>query len=399
MLERGYIMSYNETIRLYDDDAYAVEFEAKVLSCEETTFENSAAFSLILDQTLFFPEEGGQSPDKGFINDIEVLDIQISNNIITHTIKQQIPADTTVRGKIDWTHRFNNMQQHSGEHIFSGLVHKYFGFDNVGFHLSDQIVTMDFNGTISVDEIYRIEEEVNKVISSNIPVLVSYPSKEELSTMEYRSKIEIEGQVRLITIPGYDVCACCAPHVKNTGEIGLLKVMSFQNYKGGIRISILCGFRALFAFRKKSAIVSDLVDLFTTSEENILDNVKKLKSANQDLTYKLGEANTKLLEQKIALIPDSKQDVILFEEGINSKVLRNVINNLMENKDGICGIFCGNDNDGYSFIIGSKSIDCREIATLLREKLGSKGGGNNQMIQGSINASEADINDALSSYL
>lgn len=385
----------SNTLRLYDADAYATEFNAVVLSCEKVTDKKHTTYAVVLDQTLFFPEEGGQSPDKGTLNKSNVLDVQINKDIITHYTDTPLSVGDTVHGIINWQHRFFNMQQHSGEHIFSGIVHERFGFDNVGFHLSDQIVTMDFNGVLSQEDIDAVEWSVNEVISKNIEILVSVPSKEELAQMSYRSKIEIEGQVRIVTIPGYDVCACCAPHVKRTGEIGMLKVMNMQNYKGGVRISILCGFRALAAFREKNQIVSDLMGVLTTGQDKLVDTVSKMKTNNQDLNYQLGVTKQKLLEQKLKDIPDDQTNVLLFESDIDAPVMRNVINQLVETHPGICGVFSGNEEEGYSFIIGSKEIDCRTIAATLRDKLGARGGGSAQMIQGSIKAKAEEISSAL----
>ena len=385
----------SNTLRLYDADAYATEFDAVVLSCEKLTDKKHTTYAVILDQTLFFPEEGGQSPDKGTLNESNVLDVQINKDIITHYTDAPLTVGDTVHGVINWQHRFFNMQQHSGEHIFSGIVHERFGFDNVGFHLSDQIVTMDFNGVLSPEDIDAVEWSVNEVISKNIEIVVSFPSKEELKELSYRSKIEIEGQVRIVTIPGYDVCACCAPHVKRTGEIGMLKVMNVQNYKGGVRISILCGFRALTAFREKNQIVSDLMGVLTTGQDKLVDTVSKMKTNNQDLNYQLGVTKQKLLEQKLKDIPDDQTNVLLFESGIEAPIMRNVINQLVETHPGICGVFSGSDEDGYSFIIGSKELDCRTIAATLREKLGARGGGSEQMIQGSLNAKAEEISSAL----
>lgn len=385
----------SNTLRLYDADAYATEFDAVVLSCEKLTDKKHTTYAVILDQTLFFPEEGGQSPDKGILNESNVLDVQINKDIITHYTDAPLTVGDKVHGVINWQHRFFNMQQHSGEHIFSGIVHERFGFDNVGFHLSDQIVTMDFNGVLSQEDIDSVEWSVNEVISKNIEILISFPSKEELESMSYRSKIEIEGQVRIVTIPGYDVCACCAPHVKRTGEIGMLKVMNMQNYKGGVRISILCGFRALAAFREKNHIVADLMGVLTTGQDKLVDTVSKMKTSNQDLNYQLGVTKQKLLEQKLKDIPDDQTNVLLFESDIDAPIMRNVINQLIETHPGICGVFSRNEEEGYSFIIGSKEIDCRTIATTLREKLGARGGGSEQMIQGSIKAKAEEISSAL----
>ena len=373
------------TEKLYDQDAYAVEFDAKVISCEAYQEKKESGYHVILDRTLFFPEEGGQSPDKGTIDGIEVTDVQIKKDVITHSLKEPLAVGETVHGIIDWTHRFNNMQQHSGEHIFSGIVHSRFGYDNVGFHLSDNIVTMDFNGVLTADEVREVETAVNEVIVKNLPVEITYPSKEELKTLDYRSKIEIEGQVRIVTIPGVDVCACCAPHVKKTGEIGMLNVQSLSNYKGGVRISILSGFRALEEERKKSQVISSISGTLSANQELLPELVEKLKQSNQDLKYK----------QKMKEIPADQENVLLFETDLDTPVMRNAINGLVETHAGICGIFVEKEEGGYNFIIGSKTKDCREIATLLREKTGARGGGSAAMIQGSVSAEEKDLRELL----
>ena len=387
------------TEKLYDQDAYAVEFDAKVISCEAYQEKKESGYHVILDRTLFFPEEGGQSPDKGTIDGIEVTDVQIKKDVITHSLKEPLAVGETVHGIIDWTHRFNNMQQHSGEHIFSGIVHSRFGYDNVGFHLSDNIVTMDFNGVLIADDVREVETAVNEVIVKNLPVEITYPSKEELKTLDYRSKIEIEGQVRIVTIPGVDVCACCAPHVKRTGEIGMLKVMNYQNYKGGVRISILCGFRALEAFRQKCDIISELMGIFTTNQEAIVDNVTKLKAVNQSLKSELGTAKLALLDYKVAELPADTEDAVLFEDGIDTNTARNCVNGLVEKYSGFSAFFTGNDEEGYSFIIGSKNADCNTVAAALRNKLGARGGGKPVMVQGSVKAAKSEIEEVLKEVL
>ena len=386
-------MEIAKTVRLYDQDAYATEFEAEVLACEEVEKKEKKVYQVWLDQTLFFPEEGGQSPDMGTIDGIKVLDVQIKDEVITHTLAAPLAVGTMVKGVVDWKHRFYNMQQHSGEHIFSGIVHNRFGYDNVGFHLSDSIVTMDFNGVITAEDIEKIETEVNQAIIENIPVEVSYPTKEELKVLEYRSKIEIEGQVRIVTIPGYDVCACCAPHVRRTGEIGMLKVMNVQSYKGGVRISILCGFRALEAFRQKADIITELMAQFSTNQEALVENVTKLKNTNQTMKNQLASAKQELMEYKVAAIPEDSENAILFESDLDTPVVRNVVNGLVEKFTGICAVFVGNDESGYQFIVGSKNKDCRAIAAALREKLSARGGGRDKMIQGSVAASQLQIEE------
>lgn len=403
-------MSMTETIKLYDRDAYATEFEADIISCEPNKADDKR-FDIILNQTLFFPEEGGQSSDMGMLGGCRVVDVQIKNGVITHTVETsagdccevekeaELAAGVHVQGKIDWQHRFYNMQQHSGEHIFSGIVHSRFGFENVGFHLSDSVVTMDFSGVLSPEDIAEVEHEVNVAISKNIPIEVTYPSRDELAQLEYRSKIEIEGQVRIVTVPGYDVCACCAPHVKRTGEIGMLKVMNYQNYKGGVRVSILCGFRALEAFRQKCDIISELMGIFTTNQEAIVDNVTKLKAVNQSLKSELGTAKSALLDYKVAELPTDTDNAVLFECGIDTNTARNCVNALVEKYSGFSAFFMGNDEEGYSFIIGSKNADCNTVVAALRNKLGARGGGKPVMVQGSVKAAKSEIEEVLKEVL
>lgn len=386
----------NQTKKLYDLDAYAIEFDATVLSCEVVKTEEQIMYQVILDQTLFFPEEGGQSPDKGTMNLIPVIDVQIKDDVILHMLEAPLEVGVEVHGCIDWKHRFNNMQQHSGEHIFSGLVNKKFGYDNVGFHLSDQIVTMDFNGVLTAEEASEIEYAANEVIINNLPVQVTFPSKEELSDLNYRSKIEIDGQVRIVTIAGVDVCACCAPHVRRTGEIGMLKILSMQNYKGGVRISILCGLRALEEYRKKTDILSVLTSSLSANQDSLIEAVDKLKNVNQSLKVEVAVAKRECMEAKLKGIPKDQVDVYLFEDNLDAQVMRNAVNQLVTEHSGICGIFAGDDEEGYRYIIGSSTEDARTIATILREKLGAKGGGSAAMVQGSVVAKKEMILELIS---
>jgi len=383
------------TEKLYDLNAYQTEFEAMVLSCEKN---DDNTYSVELDKTLFFPEEGGQSPDKGKMNGIDVVDVQISKSgIITHKLSEALEAGTTVKGVIDWEHRFSNMQQHSGEHIFSGLVNSTYGYDNVGFHLSDQIVTMDFSGPLTMEQALEIEERANRVITSNVNIKTGYPSKEEIAKLEYRSKIEIDGPVRIVEVEGVDICACCAPHVRLTGEIGILKIMNMQNYKGGVRISILCGKRALMAFREKNFVVQDLMTELCTAENDLLTQVKKIKSQSQTYKQELTGLKKSVVLKEIEGIPDSEKNVVLFLEGLDANTMRPLVNILTAKHEGICGIFNGNDADGYNFILSSSSLDMKDIATLLREKLKAKCGGSKEMIQGSVNAAEMEIMELVKS--
>ena len=235
------------TRKLYYEDAYQTSFTARVLSIDGR--------DVVLDQTLFFPEEGGQSPDRGVLAGYKVLDVQIRDGEIHHILSEKpdngleaLSPDaewkgSTVTGVIDWDHRFSNMQQHSGEHLFSGIVHRRFGLENVGFHCSDREVTLDYNGSLTAEQLQAVEREVNAAIVKNIPSEVRFLYGEEAKTAVYRSKLDLSGEVRVVTFAGVDACACCAPHVARTGEIGCLKVVGVQKWKSGVRVNILCGAR------------------------------------------------------------------------------------------------------------------------------------------------------------
>lgn len=383
------------TIRLFDNEPYKTKAQGKVLSCAFTVLNGRECYACVLDQTIFFPEEGGQTPDWGKIAGLEVLDVQVKDRVITHYLPIALEVGTEVAMELDWKHRFSHMQQHSGEHIFSGTVHRMFGFDNVGFHLSENSVTMDFNGVLSETDLELVEQKVNEAIAENIQIIAEYVDSDTLSTLEYRSKKELEGPVRIVTIPGYDVCACCAPHVKRTGEIGMLKIVHAMNYKGGVRVNILCGFRALDYYRESLKLIDSLTDFMTTGRENVLEHVKKLKNENYELNGKLRETRQKLLMQELNNIPENLDDVVFFCEKMENTVIRNAVNELTAKHSGVVAFFSGSDQDGYSYILASQNKDTREIQKKLAECFGAKGGGKPEMVCGSLKAAEVDIREKI----
>ena len=231
----------SETRKLYYEDVYKKEFTAKVLECRK----GEKGFEIILDQSAFYPEGGGQPCDLGTLNEVTVLDVQEKGEEIVHYTKEAITVGSEVIGKIDWERRFDLMQQHSGEHIVSGLVHEAYGYDNVGFHMSSDVITVDLSGVLTEAQLAEIEAETNKKIWENSEVEITYPSKEELEKLSYRSKKELTGQVRLVRFPGSDLCACCGTHVTHTGEIGAVKILTVENFHEGIRLTMICGKRVM----------------------------------------------------------------------------------------------------------------------------------------------------------
>ncbi len=380
------------TRKLYYEDSHKKTFQAQVLSCEP----DKECFQVVLDATAFFPEGGGQAADTGTLNSAQVLDVRERKGIIYHKTNIPLTPGAAVTGTLDWTVRFDRMQQHSGEHLISGLIHQRFGYDNVGFHLGDEEVTLDFNGVLSKEELSEIEQAANVAVTSNLPVLVTYPSKEELASLTYRSKIEIEDQVRIVEFPGYDVCACCAPHVKQTGEIGLIKITHVQNHRGGIRVNILCGWRALKDYREKDTSVKNISVLLSAKEALVSDAVSHLKNEQFALKGRLMALQKDLLTQKLEKLPLGSRDVSYFFGDLDVGAVREFVNQLMSRCSGYCAVFFDADENGCRYIIGSSTEDIRPLGKILNSSLNGRGGGKPEMIQGSLPASKETILPILS---
>ena len=275
---------------LYYQDAYLKEFEATVLECSPTVFRGREAFDIVLDRTAFFPEQGGQDADSGVIRGTDTVNVQyvsIKNDIIHHICDKAVSAGTKIMGTIDWEKRFDRMQQHSGEHLVSGTVHRFFGADNVGFHLSEREVTLDFNTTFEEADLDRIEDTVNRAIYENFATVISFPSAEELASIDYRSKKELKGQVRIVEYPGYDICACCAPHVARTGEIGCIRIAAAEHFKGGTRMWIECGGRALRSARALLKDAKSISRITSAKLSEIVPAVNKMNDALKDARFEL----------------------------------------------------------------------------------------------------------------
>ena len=382
------------TEKLYDKDSYLQEFTATVVSCEQ---KNDTTYRVVLDQTAFFPEGGGQTGDIGWLNDIAVTDTREKAGVIYHETNAPMEPGTQVAGKIDFAVRYDKMQQHTGEHILSGIVCATYGYNNVGFHLSTEITTLDFDGELSAEQVRALEVKANQMIHKNIPVQVKFPTKEELAAMDYRSKIEIEGQVRIVEIPGVDRCACCAPHVKMTGEVGLIKIVSCERHRGGCRMTIVCGMRALKDYQQKQESVGKVSAALSAKPDKIAEAVAHLQEQQAKLREQLNRIQAMYLENKLEKIQPEEKVVCIFEESLDSIAMRNFVNGAMERCDGVCGAFIGNDECGYHYVLGSKIVDVREISKQLNQKFNGKGGGKPQMVQGSLNGCAKEILELLNS--
>lgn len=374
------------TEKLFYQDSHRSTFTAIV----QEVRPSGNGYEIILDRTAFFPEGGGQSSDTGSLGGVSVSDVQEIDGKIIHYTDGPLVEGTEVEGCIDWTERFSKMQQHTGEHIVSGLIHKIYGYHNVGFHLGTDSVTLDFNGVVPKEKLHEIEQLANEAVAKNLPVQVLYPTDEELSKISYRSKIEIEGQVRIVVIDGYDVCACCAPHVKQTGEIGLIKLVGMQNYKGGVRISMLCGFRALEDYYQKEKNNREIAVMLSAKEYETAVEVERLQEELAMKKAKIAELERKFLEQKVETLDVSGEIVCLFEE-TDPVMTRELVNLLLKKGAKMAAVFSGNDREGYRYVLGSRSLDVRKNGKLLNEAFHGRGGGKPEMVQGTVQGKREEI--------
>ena len=391
------------TEQLYYQDSYIKDFEAVVLSC----IPNGNHFEAVLDRTAFFPEGGGQCADTGVLHienrEIQVFDVQERNGEIIHFIDKEILPGQTVIGELDFQERFSKMQQHTGEHIISGIVHRRFGYENVGFHLGKEEVTMDYDGPLTPEELRSIEYEANQVVAENREIRAYFPGTEELEKIPYRSKKELQGKIRIVEIQDCDICACCAPHVKTTGNVGLIKITNAIRYKGGMRLWITCGMRALEDYNQKAASVVQISNMLSAKQQEVTDAVKRLTEEIQQLKEKAAKMQERLVmgyleSEKEALKENPNANLLLFEKELDAVAMRNFVNAGMELTKGVCGVFIGDEKQGFRYVLGS-SGDIREIGKKLNEAFQGKGGGKPPMIQGSLVGEEKKIREFLEKVL
>ena len=374
--------------KLYYDSAYIKEFEAQVLSCQE----GKKGWEITLSATAFYPEGGGQPADTGLLGNVRVTDVHEKDGQVVHYTDGPLPVGEMVRGVIDWDRRFQHMQEHSGEHLVSGLIHQRFGYDNVGFHMGTDEVTIDFNGVLEWGDLMAIEEKANGMIWENLEISAVYPEKDELDAMEYRSKKELTGAVRIVSIPGGDVCACCGTHVERTGEIGLVKFLSMIHYKGGVRISLLCGKRAVEDYERERDQVQKISVLLSARPGEISRAVEKLKDEEAKLQEKLVAAYDKLIASEVRDIKEGDGDIFILEPDFEAIQLRHLVNRLLEEKKGRTVLALGGAAEGsFLYVLGSRDGDMRRLSRELNGLLNGRGGGSAQMAQGTFFATKDQL--------
>ncbi|NLO46061.1 MAG: alanyl-tRNA editing protein [Clostridiales bacterium] len=375
------------TEKLYFHDSYLKDFTAVAVACEKR--ENG--YSVLLDKTAFFPNGGGQPADTGKIGDAKVFDVNESGGFVFHLTDRPVSVGGEVFCAIDWDKRFRMMQNHSGEHILSGIVNRLFGFDNVGFHMGAEFVTVDFNGFLDKDDLRRVEYGANEAVFKNVEIYSRFPSEKELADIDFRSKRDIDGIVRLIYIDGYDVCACCAQHVERTGEIGIIKIIDSQKYKGGTRLAVLCGLDALDDVMKKYEINDEISSLLSSKPNDTALAVSRTLGELRECKHMLSAQKIEMAEMIAASLKKTDGNMCVFVSGFDFDSLRKIVNKGVSLCSGVCAAFSGGDEDGYIYVAGSRNIDMQKASKEINSSLFGKGGGKPEMIQGSINSEREKI--------
>ena len=375
------------TEKLYYKDAYIKEFSARVVSCEP----KDGGYAVVLDRTAFFPEEGGQKSDGGKISDATVIRVYEEGGIIYHITDSPCECgEASCSLKFD--ERFDKMQNHTAEHIVSGIIHRLFGFDNVGFHLSDDEVTLDTSGVLTDEQLSELERLANEAVFANIPVTVYFPKGDEAASLEYRAKLEITENLRLVKIGDIDLCACCAPHVSHTGECGMIKILEYMKHRGGMRIWIAAGRRAFSDYVEKQNNIKKISAMMSVPRGESAAAVERFIKSQEQLKYELKIAKQRLAEALADTVAPTASNAVYLLDGLDKDDMSAFVNKAISKVGGILVALCGTDGD-YKYLIVSKSRDLRPIIKEANLSLSGRGGGKPEAVQGSFAAALEDIKE------
>ena len=380
-----------EMNELFYRDEYAREFDAEVISCQK----GKKGYEVALSDTAFYPEGGGQPADRGTLGQVNVLDVKRRNGEILHITDAPLEPGMTVHGVLDWERRFDHMQQHSGEHILSGVVHAQFDYDNVGFHMNDEVVTVDFNGPITWEEAMELEDKVNAYIWTDAESRELYPSEEELKAMDYRSKIELKGKVRLVEYPGADLCACCGTHVAHTGEIGLMKILSVSRHKDGVRMEMLFGGRAMKDYDRKHLLNTEFSCRLSSKPYETGEALQRVLDEMNAMKFRMQAMNERYYAMRATSIPVGEPVIFFNEPGMSMVEIRKFCDYLISTgKVKTAMIISLKDKESVNYVMGSADLNMRDVGKLLNEELHGRGGGRPEMVQGSFQAEAEAVEQA-----
>lgn len=372
--------------KLYEAQPYLTHFSAAVQSCTR----GKKGWDICLDQTAFYPEGGGQPYDTGTLGGVKVLEVHQREGHVVHTCQAPLEVGSQVEGIIDWPRRFDLMQHHSGEHIVSGIAHRRFGCDNVGFHMGNDVITIDLNVELTAEQVAQLEAEANQYIWEDHPIVITYPTPEELEHLDYRSKKALTGQVRIVSFPGADTCACCGTHVSSSGQVGLVKLLSCQKFREGVRIELVCGKRAMDYLSQVWEQNHQVSNLLSAKTMQTGAAVRRLLEENASL-------KSRILTMEERQFADLAQrytgagDVVVFEPGLSPDSLRRLCGAVQTACGGRCACFSGEDGSGYQYAIGQPGGNLRPLVQALNQALQGRGGGKPDFVQGSLAAKQEEI--------
>ena len=380
------------TEKLYYKDSLIHEFEASVISCEQ----GKSCWYIELDRTAFFPEGGGQYADTGYIGDVRISDVQEKDGRILHYAAAALTVGESYPCRIDYEQRLRRMQAHSGEHIVSGITHNLYGLDNVGFHMGeDGIMTIDFSGELEEEQLTLIEKKANEAVRANLPIICTFPDSEALAAMDYRSKLELTENVRIVEIEGIDRCACCAPHMKYTGQIGLIKLIEHSRHRGGIRVTLACGMDALNYVNQIQSSAFAVSRLLSAKRHEIDKAVERVLNEQASAKERIGALSMALAREKADRISPAEGNICIFDSVLDEVALRELVNMLSDKCSGFAAAFSGDDESGYRYIIGSRHVDLRSASKKLNTAINGRGGGTPEMIQGRAASTAALIQSVI----
>ena len=376
-----------KTVKLYETNGMLFSFRANIIQTKET----EKGYAVMLDQTAFFPEGGGQTADTGMIGNAKVLDVQIADGEILH-FTDTLPESVSVECYLDRDERFRKMQNHLGEHLLCGAIHKLYGYENVGFHLGADYMTFDISGPMTPEQIREAEILANKAVAENAPVRCFYP--EDIHSLEYRAKsekLENVSDIRIVEVEGFDRCACCAPHLDEAGKVGLIKIVDAMKYKGGMRFSALCGFSALSDYDSRLTEIRKVSSLLSAKPTEIADAVQAKLDEISELKKSLGAMKRELNALKLASILETEENICIFDDSMDGNTLREFATGGMKKTSAIFAVFSGTEETGYQFVIGSEKIKLKAKIAEIKNALGGKCGGSDKMLFGHAEAKKEQI--------
>lgn len=372
------------TRKLYEDTPAPLVFSALVTGCVPA----KKGYWVTLDQTGFFPEGGGQPCDLGTLSGMEVLDVQLREGEVQHLVPQPLEPGASVEGAIDRERRLDHSQQHTGEHILSGTLHRLFGANNVGFHIGQPYVRMDIDLPLTAAQLEEAEAQANALIQQDLPVKAWYPDPETLESLPYRSKKALEGPVRLVEIPGGDLCACCGTHLERTGMVGIIKIISAENYKGGVRLEVACGGRAIPPIQDQHRQITALSGLLSAKPQQVEQAARRMAGENQALKGQLAQL-TGLLIEALAAQAQPGQVQLRFCDGLSPDGLRRLCLALAQRSQTLSGAF-GPTEEGFSYALSLPGQDVRPLAKELNQRFEGRGGGSPNLCQGRLSLGEPE---------